>query len=376
MVGFNGPRAEGSSIGGSGRGHPARGEPSVIQVSHAFDHDPTSVPRPADSDWFEAWGPSDWTITQYGVFAGGRFSLTDPTHLILGARATGGPTRTPPASSDNSAVIPYAAVTYDFSAWGTVYAGYSRIYEPVYWALEAEPAADRAQGGPQLRGRREGQLPRRPPRRQRRRLPLDQKNVPEEDYRRDGLQRLVLLRALRQGDHATASTSASPARSPPTGTCSPATPTPERGDGGGLRSTPTTRSTRSSSRPPTTSPGEPLDRRRPGPLPERGLRRGLRRPTPLPRRAAGLHPRRPDGVVPHHRGRRRPPQRRQRLRQDLLRRHQLRRTTATPSAPRAPPPSPSAPPSDGRPSARALTFAPHARHRCMPCACVVHNVCI
>lgn len=133
MVGVSALRDEGHSIGGYWvEGIPNdRGEWSVVEVSHAFDHDPTSVPQPADDDWFEVWGPFDWTTQQFGTYAAGRFSLADPTHLILGARATWW--RYSDDSADtmrDDAVTPYAALTWDFSDWGTAYASYASIFDP------------------------------------------------------------------------------------------------------------------------------------------------------------------------------------------------------------------------------------------------------
>ena len=63
--------------------------PEPLQISHAFDHDPTTVPeedrrRLAD----RVAGGRTRRSTQFGIYAGGRFSLSDPLHLIVGARAS------------------------------------------------------------------------------------------------------------------------------------------------------------------------------------------------------------------------------------------------------------------------------------------------
>lgn len=133
MVGLNGLHDREHTIGGywvEGIAND-RGESSVLQVSHAFDHDPGSVPRPGADDWFQAWGPWTSTTEQVGTYAAGRFSLAGPAHLILGARATWWAYRDDgPDSVRETAVTPYAALTYEVSSWGTVYASYSRIFDP------------------------------------------------------------------------------------------------------------------------------------------------------------------------------------------------------------------------------------------------------
>jgi outer membrane receptor for ferric coprogen and ferric-rhodotorulic acid len=181
MVGVNGLHDEGSSNGGTVEGidNPF-GYHSILQISHAFDHDPTSVPEPSADDWM-MWGAWDWTAKQYGGYAGGRFSINDPTHLIVGARAAKWEYEDANGTTDYSAVIPYAAVTYDFSGWGTVYAAYSGVYDPVNWAIDTSfQPIDPREGhnyevgvkGNFFDGRLDASLAV---------YRLDQKNIPQED---------------------------------------------------------------------------------------------------------------------------------------------------------------------------------------------------
>lgn len=135
MVGVNGLHNDGDSQGGLTTVSTPNpfGYGGIIQMSNAFTHDPTGVPQPGDDEWSMWYWES--TVKQYGGYVGGRFSINDPTHLILGARAGRWEYEDAGGSSDYDAVIPYAALTYDFSAWGTVYAAYSRVYDPVNWAV-------------------------------------------------------------------------------------------------------------------------------------------------------------------------------------------------------------------------------------------------
>lgn len=137
MVGFNAQQLDSGSIGGY---YPDMipGSPGLLQISHAFDHDPTDVPAPADDQWVLGWGPSNSTVKQFGVYAGGRFSLADPLHLFLGGRGTSWRYQSDSADIEKSAFTPYAAVTYDFSSWGTAYVSYSRIFQPTDWALDSD----------------------------------------------------------------------------------------------------------------------------------------------------------------------------------------------------------------------------------------------
>ena len=184
MVGVNGLRDKAHTIGGYWvEGLPnARGEVSVVQVGHAFDHDPSSVPEPDADDWYEAWGPWNSTTEQFGTYAGGRFSLADPTHLILGARATWWRYRDDGTETiEESALTPYAGLTYDFSSWGTAYASYSGIFQPGT-ALDADLRLLPPEEGHNyeiglkgsfFEGRLDASLAL---------YRLDQKNLPEEDY--------------------------------------------------------------------------------------------------------------------------------------------------------------------------------------------------
>jgi outer membrane receptor for ferric coprogen and ferric-rhodotorulic acid len=175
MIGLNGARTENSSIDG-------RLRPDPLQVSHAFDHDPTAVPQEDPGSWPVVWPASESTLDQYGIFAGGRFSLSEPVHLILGARAGSYSYEDAATSFDTRDVTPYAAVTWDFSEWGTVYASYARIYSPNIWYKGADGSLlDPQQGhnyeagvkGSFFGGALDASLAL---------YRLQQKNVPQEDY--------------------------------------------------------------------------------------------------------------------------------------------------------------------------------------------------
>ena len=132
MVGFNGSRTEYRPIDGRLRADP-------LELSHAFDHDPTTVPRGGHpSGWPIAYPAVDQTLKQFGVYAGGRFSMTDSVHLLLGGRASRYTYDDPGTSYDTQDLTPYAAVTWDFNDWGTAYASYSRIYSPNIWYKDAD----------------------------------------------------------------------------------------------------------------------------------------------------------------------------------------------------------------------------------------------
>ena len=132
MVGFNGSRTENRPIDGRAREDP-------LETSHAFEHDPTTVPKGGDpSSWPIAYPAMDQDLNQFGLYAGGRFSLTDAVHLIVGARAGSYSYDDPATTFDTQDVTPYAALTWDFNDWGTAYASYARIYAPNIWYRNAE----------------------------------------------------------------------------------------------------------------------------------------------------------------------------------------------------------------------------------------------
>ncbi len=182
MAGFNAQKLESSSIGGY-YADMIPGMPGLLEISHAFDHDPTNVPEPTPDQWVQGWGPSGSTVKQYGVYAGGRFSLAEPLHLLLGGRATWWQYDSDSADIDETAFTPYTALTYDFSSWGTVYASYSKIFQPTDWALDTDlRPLDPVEGsgyevgvkGSFLQDRLNASLTL---------FRLDQENMPEEDLK-------------------------------------------------------------------------------------------------------------------------------------------------------------------------------------------------
>ena len=175
MVGFNGARTENDGIDG-------RLRPEPLQIGHAFDHDPTTVPEEDPDSWPVQWPASPSTVNQFGIYAGGRFSLAEPLHLIAGARASTYSLEDDATDFDSQAVVPYAALTWDFNEWGTVYASYARIYSPNIWARDADGQMFEPQSGHNyevglkgsfLDGRLDASLAL---------YRLKQRNVPQEDY--------------------------------------------------------------------------------------------------------------------------------------------------------------------------------------------------
>lgn len=175
MLGMNGAYTDSSSIDGLWL-------PEPLEIGHAFDHDPGAVPEPDADDWFVVWPATQSTLKQFGVYAGGRFTLSDPLRLIAGARASTYSYDDDTTAFDTQDVTPYAALTYDFNGWGTVYASYARIYQPNIWYKGADDSLlDPQQGhnyevglkGAFLDGRLDGSLAL---------YRLQQRNVPQEDF--------------------------------------------------------------------------------------------------------------------------------------------------------------------------------------------------
>lgn len=131
MVGMNGARTINGQIDGLQL-------PAPLGFPSPWTHDPTTVPKPDPDDWFVVWPATTSTVDQLGIYAGGRFQVSDPVHLILGARAGGYRYEDEGTTFDSRDVTPYAAVTWDFSSWATAYASYARIFSPNVWYKGAD----------------------------------------------------------------------------------------------------------------------------------------------------------------------------------------------------------------------------------------------
>ena len=97
-----------------------------------------SIPKPTYSNTTLADATSNYTDRQKSLYAGARFSLTDDLHLITGARMLS-------ADSDgdnygsgrdvrvHGKVTPYAGVVYDLTPKYSLYASYTKIFNPQYY---------------------------------------------------------------------------------------------------------------------------------------------------------------------------------------------------------------------------------------------------
>ena len=293
MVGFNGARTENDGIDG-------RLRPEPLQISHAFDHDPTTVPegRTRTAGRCVAGVALDGEPVRH--LRRRPLQPAEPLHLIVGARASTYSLEDPTTDFDSQAVVPYAALTWDFNDWGTVYASYARIYAPNTWARDADGQLfEPHQGhnyevgvkGGFLDGRLDASLAL---------YRLEQRNVPQEDFSGGiELRRLVLLRRLRRDRHRRRRRRPLGRGPPGLERSSPALRRPTNAaTATGCRPPPARTSSRSP--PPTTCPatagpwaGSCAGRARSTPRAT-----GPRRRRPLPHRPARLHRRRPDGEVP------------------------------------------------------------------------------
>ena len=113
----------------------------AVAIPDIFNFDPYSVPEPDDSLYPYTSGTKTDT-RQYGVYSSGRFSLSDPLKLILGARMSWYKTRNDSLNlvtdtsttgreiSYNHEVTPYAGLVYDLDTTYTLYASYADIFTP------------------------------------------------------------------------------------------------------------------------------------------------------------------------------------------------------------------------------------------------------
>lgn len=96
------------------------------------NHDPRDVPGPETVPWVDYMNGSDDRTQQAGVFAVGRFEVTDALHAILGGRLSWYDVQSNGrrAARENAVVTPYAGITYDLLASTTLYASYADIFKP------------------------------------------------------------------------------------------------------------------------------------------------------------------------------------------------------------------------------------------------------
>ena len=94
------------------------------------------IPKPTYNIATDA-ATSNYTDRQKSLYAGARFNLTDDLHLITGARmlsadSDGENYDTARDVSIHGKVTPYAGVIYDLSEQYSVYASYTKIFNPQY----------------------------------------------------------------------------------------------------------------------------------------------------------------------------------------------------------------------------------------------------
>ena len=110
-----------------------------VPIPDIFNFDPNSVPEPVAGPYTDA---TRTVTSQYGVYASGRFSITDPLKLILGARISSYKTHSDTSkllTGLNTAgrevryereVTPYAGLIYDLNRTYSLYASYADIFMP------------------------------------------------------------------------------------------------------------------------------------------------------------------------------------------------------------------------------------------------------
>ncbi|WP_230492794.1 ferric-rhodotorulic acid/ferric-coprogen receptor FhuE [Martelella alba] len=80
------------------------------------------------------WSPwtveLDDTLRQKSAYAAARFSLADPLALLVGARYTDWSARGTSGNNQSDKVAPYAGLTYDINDTYSIYASYTRIFQP------------------------------------------------------------------------------------------------------------------------------------------------------------------------------------------------------------------------------------------------------
>ncbi|MFJ5446603.1 TonB-dependent siderophore receptor [Methylobacillus methanolivorans] len=98
-------------------------------IPNGYDFDPNSIVTPVPGGTYG----SDDVTRQHGMFAVGRFNLSDSLKMILGSRVSwyrltdrlGTSSQT-----ETGVVTPYAGLVYDFDSEYSVYASYADIFKP------------------------------------------------------------------------------------------------------------------------------------------------------------------------------------------------------------------------------------------------------
>lgn len=102
--------------------------PALNVPVNVWNWDPYSVPEPATGP-YTSRGPV--RTTQSGFYGMGRFSLTAPLKLIMGARVSQWKQESPTATSKvSSQVTPYGGLVYAVSPQWSAYASYAQIFQP------------------------------------------------------------------------------------------------------------------------------------------------------------------------------------------------------------------------------------------------------
>lgn len=110
-----------------------------VAIPDVFDFDPSSVAEPAAGPYVSGTVAK---TKQHGIYGSGRFSITDPLKLILGARVSWYTTRSDTVNlltdvttvgrevNYDREVTPYAGLVYDLNRTYSLYASYADIFTP------------------------------------------------------------------------------------------------------------------------------------------------------------------------------------------------------------------------------------------------------
>jgi outer membrane receptor for ferric coprogen and ferric-rhodotorulic acid len=111
----------------------------AVAIPNVFAFNPYSVPEPSEGPFISG---TTLRTKQHGVYGSGRFNVSDPLKLILGARLSNYTTRTDNHNllTGNTTIgkqvtyrrelTPYAGVVYDLDKTHSLYASYADIFTP------------------------------------------------------------------------------------------------------------------------------------------------------------------------------------------------------------------------------------------------------
>ncbi|MGP9652839.1 TonB-dependent siderophore receptor [Halomonas sp. AOP35-4E-18] len=103
-------------------------ESNIMQPVNIYTWDPSSVPEPSVVRYDIS---NDSQITEKGLYAMGRFSLTDPLTLVFGSRLSWWDQDTLTSSyNPDQQLTPYGGVIWDFSDDWSAYVSYSGVFQP------------------------------------------------------------------------------------------------------------------------------------------------------------------------------------------------------------------------------------------------------